>query len=228
MITFFYILEYIDKIYNTFYRCYKNPIMKGNIKSDKQYKTSGRYLAFNVIIFVITILFLNVCSSTSEKEKMRKVTRFVELFDFNITLSIPKKWDVSFSNGRFYPLIVTGFGPNGYPTVIEYRGLVMNLRDYSSKALFAAGWYRAPLSNYPTWKYVMKRRIPSDPDGYEFEGKYKKNNTVYLRIGKLRFRGNRVHGLFYTTPEKSVSKMRKFFNTIDSLHKYSINKKPPS
>ena len=181
---------------------------------------------FCILLALLAFLQFPACNSFDNNDNIKDTTKQVELPEFEISLFVPREWDISFSNGRFYPLIASGFGPNGLPATIEYRGLPTNPLDQASKALFAAGWYQAPPSNYTTWKYIRKGKIKGDTEGaYDFEGTFVRRETVYHRFGILRFRGKRVHGIFYTTVNTDVNAMRKFFQNIDALHTYSITEK---
>jgi hypothetical protein len=154
--------------------------------------------------------------------------RSVDLPDHGVKLAIPGNW--SDTPGVHFHYIATGQGPNNLPATIEYRGLETEHTDATGKALYAQGWYEAIARNYDQkeddaryrdWKYNSRGKIETDPEGaFEFEGTYRAGAIVYRKIGKLRFRGNRVHAIYYTAPDQDFRPTRRLFETIDQLHEF--------
>jgi len=104
---------------------------------------------------------------------------------------------------------------------MDYRGLSHSLHDDESKNRYAVGWYGAMSKNYPNWKYEYQRRNPEDPEGtFEFEGTYREGATIFRKIGRLRFRGKRLHAIYYTAPDEDFDIVRNLFERMDSMHRY--------
>lgn len=182
---------------------------------------------FPLVVACLSGLLIFACSGGAVRLEDLKY-RTVDLSEHGVKLSIPDVWEEGVST--HFHFVATGKGPNDLPASIEYRGLETEHTDNTGKALYAQGWYEAIARNYDQkdpdarfsdWKYKYKRKVNEDPEGlFEFEGTYRSGAIVYRKIGKLRFRGDRVHALYYTAPDQDFRPIRRLFETIDALHEY--------
>lgn len=194
-----------------------------NIPSAKKKSAKRSALALAVC------LLLPFCGGGQVKLENVKF-RGVDLPEHGIKLYVPDFWERS--PGTHFHYIATGNGPNNLPATLEYRGLETEATDATGKALYAQGWYEAIARNYDQkeegarykdWKYKTRRKITDDPEGaFEFEGTYRAGAIVYRKIGKLRFRGDRVHAIYYTAPDQDFRPVRRLFETIDEMHEYNL------
>ena len=128
--------------------------------------------------------------------------------------------------GDFFHLESRSVRPPELRALFEYRGLEKIKKDRESKRQYAAGWYRAIALSYEGWRYDLQETDASDPEGtFRFEGTYvdeqSGNGPVQLRkIGILRFRGTRLHALYYTAPDAEFERLRPLFEKMDRLHRY--------
>ena len=172
-------------------------------------------------------LLLVTCGSGTVRVDNIKY-RTVDLPEYGIKLVIPDFWEKT--PGSHFQFIASGNGPNKLPATIEYRGQQSGMKDDTGKALYAVGWYGAIQRNYDQktddakfrdWKYKYKRKVSGDAEGqFEFEGTYRAGAIVYRKIGKLRFRGDRAHAIYYTAPDQDFRPVRRLFETIDAMHEF--------
>ncbi|MBI3394315.1 MAG: hypothetical protein HY042_00615 [Spirochaetia bacterium] len=142
-----------------------------------------------------------------------------DLPDYGVALFVPAEW--SLRRGDFFHATASGKIPNGQNGTMDYRGIEKVKKDFQSRALYATGWYEAVSRNYPGWKFETRSTSPQDPEGtFEFEGTYRQGAVIYRKIGRLRFRGDRVHAFYYTAPDDDFESSRKFFEDMDGRHRY--------
>jgi len=175
------------------------------------------------LFFALPVLLLPLvtgCMSSTMKGYRLPLTKET-LDDYGITFHIPGGWFLT--QDTYFHLKAFGFAPNNLPASLEYRGLDnKRVMDAHNKEQYANGWYQAISSNYPDWKFDFKRKIVGDPEGsFEFEGTYRVATDVYRRIGKLRFRGRRVHAIYYTGLDQNFEKARDFFEKMDKSIEYA-------
>lgn len=191
-------------------------------------KTSGHSLYYSLFFSLwILILFSASCGGGSVRVEDLKI-RNVDLPEYGIKLAVPNEWEQV--TDKHFHYIASGKGPNNLVATVEYRGLETEHTDATGKALYAQGWYEAIARNYDQkdeeavfkdWKYIRRGKVASDPEGlFEFEGTYRRGAIVFRKIGKLRFRGNRVHAIYYTAPDQDFRPVRRLFETIDAGHEY--------
>lgn len=165
-----------------------------------------------------------LCLTGHQKLEEKMMLRQVALPEYGITLMLPGNWSITLHREQFYQCIATGFTPEGSLGTFEFRSLPNSLRDPAGKNLFATGWYQSPQDNFRGWKYLKKSRVETDPEGtYEFEGMFSRDGVEYFRMGRLRFRKNRVHALYYTVPLYDAEDLREYLEVIDSHHVYSVD-----
>lgn len=147
-----------------------------------------------------------------------------DLPNYGVSLSFPAEWSVK--RGDFFHLESRSVRPPELRALFEYRGLEKIKKDRASKRQYAAGWYRAIALSYEGWRYELQETDGSDPEGtFRFEGTYvdeqNGNGSIQLRkIGILRFRGTRLHALYYTAPESEFDRLRPLFEKMDRQHRY--------
>jgi hypothetical protein len=147
-----------------------------------------------------------------------------DLPDYGVSLSFPVDW--SAKRGDFFHLEARSTHPPEIRALFEYRGLEKIKKDRESKRQYAAGWYRAIALSYEGWKYELQETDPNDPEGtFRFEGTYSEDHnasgsTRLRKIGILRFRGTRVHALYYTAPDAEFERVRPLFERMDRQHRY--------
>jgi hypothetical protein len=141
------------------------------------------------------------------------------LDEYGIELAAPSGW--SQERGEFFHY--TTRGPVGdLPfAMLEYRGLQRTWRDKDGKRQYAIGWYKAIALSYQGWRFLSRSTDQSDAEGaFRFEGVYVANGQRYYKIGALRFRGDRVHAIYYTTRESDIELLRGLFLRMDASHEY--------
>ena len=147
-----------------------------------------------------------------------------DLLDYGVSLSFPVEWSVK--RGEFFHLEARSIRPAELRALFEYRGLEKIKKDRESKRQYAAGWYRAIALSYEGWRYISQDQDLSDSEGtFRFEGTYvdEQNGRAPLalrKIGILRFRGTRLHALYYTAPESEFELLRPLFEKMDEQHRY--------
>ena len=182
------------------------------------------YVSAGFLVFLLG-LFLSLSCQSMQDLKDPKNYSSITLPAYSIHLIYPGNWALSFSQERFYNLIISGIAPNGMPGTIEFRSLANRLpdRSLSTRAIYVAGWYKAHPTNYRGWKYLDRGQVKTDSEGtWTFEATFQKGDTVFFRMGRLRFRGKRIHAIYYTTTEDRVDLMREYFSYVDSLHSYNV------
>ncbi|MEQ9366189.1 MAG: hypothetical protein RIF32_18255 [Leptospirales bacterium] len=183
--------------------------------------TIARYLS-SVSIGLIFLVGLGACSSFGRLDHLALTRK--DLPDYGVSLSFPAEWSVK--RGDFFHLESRSVRPPELRALFEYRGLEKIKKDRESKRQYAAGWYRAIALSYEGWRYDLQETDGSDPEGtFRFEGTYVDEHngsaSVQLRkIGILRFRGTRLHALYYTAPESEFERLRPLFEKMDRQHRY--------
>ncbi|MBX7058430.1 MAG: hypothetical protein K1X75_10235 [Leptospirales bacterium] len=143
--------------------------------------------------------------------------RRVELREHGVEVVFPADW--TREEGEFFHL--SAFSPDEAGVRFEYRGLQQRPRDKDGKRRYALGWYQAIALSYHGWKYISQGVDQSDSEGsFRFEGLYLADGRRLRKMGVLRFRGNRVHALYYTAPEDEFERYRPLFDIMDRLHRY--------
>jgi len=166
--------------------------------------------------------------------------RRVELPERGASLAVPEAWIVR--KGDFFHLQARAAldedgdatppapkasweaiaGPGGV-VQFDYRGLEKNKRDLENKRQYALGWYKAIALSYPKWSYAAQTADDPElaPEGaFRFEGRFEQNGIVYRKVGILRFKGDRVHALYYTAPDAVFEEYRELFEEMDESHAY--------
>ncbi len=169
-------------------------------------------------------LLLLACPGRTRNLEDRSLTR-KDLTEFGASLVFPSDWVVK--RGEFFHLEARSSDENEPRALFEYRGLEKVKKGRESRRQYAAGWYRAIALSYEGWEYESRSTDPADPEGtWRFEGVYLEetpgsDGPVLLRkIGLLRFRGERVHALYYTALASDFDAVRPLFEKMDSLHRY--------
>ncbi len=167
-------------------------------------------------LFLPLLLLLSLagtgCSGGSPRLSRSFVSERLEAH--GIVLYYPSSWFVS--QDDYFNFKATGFAPNRLPAFLEYRGLQHEIKDEENRDLYARGWYEAIQKNYPDWKYDLKEKV-TDEGGpaYTFEGTYRVATDTFRKIGKLRFRANRIHAIYYTGSDVEFPEVRQLFQRMD-------------
>jgi hypothetical protein len=175
---------------------------------------------FRAFALILLALTLTNCRTGQLTDHLYSNFQTEKLDTFGISLAYPDGWYVT--QDRYFHFKAYGFTPNNLPASIEYRGLDdQKPMDALQKEQYATGWYEAIAKSYPEWKYDLKRKLVDDPEGgFEFEGSYKVATDVHRKIGKLRFRGGKVHAIYYTTHDLEFEKARPLFMNMDARIEY--------
>lgn len=191
---------------------------RGNCKTTGLY---NRMVTTRLFIALLCLGSLSACFGT--RLDNLSLTR-KDLPDYGVSLSFPEEWSVK--RGDFFHLESRSQRPPELRALFEYRGLEKIKKDRESKRQYAAGWYRAIALSYEGWRYDLQETDGSDPEGtFRFEGSYvdeqNGNGPIQLRkIGILRFRGARLHALYYTAPDAEFERLRPLFEKMDRQHRY--------
>ena len=153
--------------------------------------------------------------------RIKATLHHMDIPELGVTLMLPGSWNMTYTERGFYQVVASGIAPNGSASTIEFRSLPNRLRDTSAKVLFANGWYQSVRDNYPTWTFVKRGQAAGDVEGtFEFDGRFETNGITFRRIGRLRFRDERVHAIYYTTQHRDEAAVTTYFDVIDSQHKF--------
>ncbi|MCB1324293.1 MAG: hypothetical protein H7A21_18490 [Spirochaetales bacterium] len=166
---------------------------------------------------VIGLLWGLSCISTSIVDRVTFARK--DLPEFGATLTYPMGWTVR--RGDFFHFSAESPGPELLEASFEYRGLEKIKKDAESRRLYAIGWYRAIELSYANWVYDSKDTDPEDPEAtFRFEGSYTRDGILYRKRGILRFRGNRVHAMYYTSRDVDFPTVAPLFESMDAQHRY--------
>lgn len=187
-------------------------------------RVAGRFASRLVLAAALLGVFgaSNACLSLSHLDDLPLSQK--ELPDFGASLAFPSEWSIR--RGSFFHLESRSVNPPELRALFEYRGLEKIKKDRESKRQYAAGWYRAIALSYEGWRYDLKETDGSDPEGtFRFEGTYVDEpggaEPIQLRkIGILRFRGARLHALYYTAPDSEFERLRPLFERMDRQHRF--------
>lgn len=172
---------------------------------------------FGFLLFIIIFFLLPGCSTPPEKQEI--IYSKQDLPKYGAKLVIPGNWSIR--RGDNFQFTATGSTENNRSVSMQYRGLQRIKKDEKSQAQYADGWYLAVQRNYQGWKFISKHKITTEiPGSFAFEGTYQEGGVTYRVIGKLRFRGNRLHSLFYTAPDEDFELIRPLINALDVQHGY--------
>ncbi len=171
--------------------------------------------------FALLVAALGTGCRATTVEKVRATLHHLDLPELGVTLLLPGFWNITYSDRSFYQVVASGIGPNGSPSTFEFRSLPNRIRDTSAKVLFANGWYQSARDNYPTWVFIKRSQVAGDVEGtFEFDGRFENSGVTFRRLGKLRFREERVHAIYYTTHDRDASTALEYFEIVDSQHKF--------
>lgn len=188
--------------------------------ADRRAPLALRTLRTGILLILLSSILAGGCMSDQRASIIKKL-HHLDLPEMGITILLPGDWQITYSEKGFYQVVASGFASNGSLSTFEFRSLPNRLRDTAAKVLFANGWYQSVRDNYPGWEFTSRRQTPGDPEGtFEFDGRFEKDGVAFRRIGRLRFREDRVHAMYYTTHDTGMAGALFFFETIDSQHKY--------
>ncbi|MCR9143918.1 MAG: hypothetical protein NXI24_16850 [bacterium] len=182
----------------------------------------GKTWKRRIFVALLCLFALSSCFGRSSLDNLPLTRK--DLPDYGVSLSFPAAWSVK--RGDFFHLESRSVRPPELRALFEYRGLEKIKKDRESKRQYAAGWYRAIALSYEGWRYELRETDGSDPEGtFRFEGTYVDDQSgagsIQLRkIGILRFRGTRLHALYYTAPESEFEALRPLFEKMDRQHRY--------
>ncbi len=168
------------------------------------------------LIIPVCLLVLECTGGTTVKDISY---RRKNLPEFGVIIFFPSDWETK--QGNFFHFTAKGPAPNHLTGQVEYRGLKKAIPDDAGKQRYATGWYEINFRNYPGWKFDRREQDTSDSEGtFRFEGTYREGATIYRKIGILRFRGVRLHAIYYTAPDQDFELARTMFQTMDQMHRY--------
>ena len=167
------------------------------------------------------LLMTSISCISDSRSRIKKTLHHLDIPEIGVTLLLPGNWNISYTERGFYQVVASGIAANGSPSTFEFRSLPNRLRDTSAKVLFANGWYQSVRDNYPTWAFIHRGQVAGDVEGtFEFDGRFESNGVTFRRLGRLRFRDERVHAMYYTTQDTGMDAASEFFEVIDSQHKF--------
>ena len=146
---------------------------------------------------------------------------------YGIALSVPEEWKTE--QDRFYQLKSEGGLAKYSHLSFAYRGLPNYLSGIHEKEQYAKGWYDAFLLSYRKHKarFLERSQDLDDPEGsFMFIGEYEDPKLGrMIRFGILRFRGRRLHTLYYTAPKEGFGSSFDLFSRMERKHRYFVPRK---
>lgn len=168
---------------------------------------------------VLTLVASGMLFSCAGNSVNRRISdhQTVRLPGYGIEFRLPAGWDLQFDDKQFFQFQAKVHDTDDFPIAfLEYRGLTTDPKSRQERAEYAKGWYIAIPRNFSQWEYTEKSTLSENNDLYALDGIFKEGEFRYRKIGKLIFRGNKIHAIYYTAPVDLFDEFETEFEQIDS------------